>query len=90
MLNIPATQKFGKVFHNMVSSFNKGEIPIIPSPINNINNKVSVENSGPNSRLDKVITEQRKLNAKLSNDSIQQLGNMTIVRKGSTTRIIKR
>jgi hypothetical protein len=86
VLSIPATQRYGKVFHHMVSSFNRGEIPTAVA--NKISNNVLVENSGPNSRLDAVIAEQRKLNAKLSGDSVQDFGNVVIIRKGSTTRTI--
>jgi hypothetical protein len=89
VLSIPATQRFGKVFHHMVSSFNKGEIPTIQG--SKINNRVVVQNDGSNSRLDKVIDEQRKLNKKLSeNDSLQDLGNRVVIKKGNTVRIIKR
>jgi hypothetical protein len=72
----------------MVSSFNKGQIPAMP--INKISSNVMVENSGPNSRLDKLITEQRKLNEKISGDSVQDIGNTRIIRKGATTRIINK
>jgi len=89
VLSIPATQKFGKVFHHVVSSFNRGEIPNI-MPVNRINNNVMVENSGPNSRLDQVVREQRKLNARLSGESVQDFGNVKIIRKGESIRTIKR
>jgi len=90
VLSVPASQKFGKIFHHMVSSFNKGEIPTI-HPVNKINNRVMVENSGPNSRLDQVIKEQRRLNEKLSgNESVQELANARVIRKENSIRIIKR
>jgi len=88
VLSVPASQKFGKVFHHMVSSFNKGQIPQITT--GKISNNVLVENSGPNSRLDQVVREQRKLNARLTGDSVQEFGNMKVIRKGSTTRLISR
>ena len=88
VLSIPASQKFGKVFHHMVSSFNKGQIPQITT--GKISNNVMVENSGPNSRLDQVVREQRKLNARLTGDSVQEFGNMKVIRKGSTTRVISK
>jgi hypothetical protein len=85
VLSVPATQKFGKVFHHMVSSFNKGQIPM---PVNNIND-IRVDNSGSNSRLDQLITENKKLNEKLSSDSIQTLGNIQVIRKGNTIRKVR-
>lgn len=89
VLSVPATQKFGKVFHHMVSSFNKGEIPRL-SPVTKVDNNVLVENSGPNERLDRLIYEQKKLNEKITSDSMQDIGSMRVIRKGSTTRVIKR
>ena len=89
VLSVPASQKFGKVFHHMVSSFNKGEIPSI-TPVNNINNRVMVENDGPNTRLDQVIREQQKLNNRLSaSDTIQEIAGAKVIRKGNVTRIIR-
>ena len=89
VLSAPATHKFGKVFHHMVSSFNKGEIPQM-TPVNNISTRVNVENNGPNSRLDRVIREQQKLNDKLSNESIQELTGARVVKKGNSIRIVRR
>ena len=91
VLSAPATHKFGKVFHNMVSSFNKGELPVIRQASNNISTKVNVENSGPNSRLDQVIREQRRLNENLSGgQSIQDIGTGTMIKKGNSIRTIKK
>lgn len=67
------------------NSFNKLS-PEIGAVVNN----VVVENSGSNSRLDKLIQENKKLNARLSNESIMDLGNVQIVRKGSTIRTIRK
>ena len=89
VLSAPATEKYGKVFHHMVSSFNRGELPVI-TPVNKISNSVLVENSGPNSRLDQVVMEQKKLNAKLSGESVQDFGNMRVIRKGHNMRVIHR
>lgn len=89
VLSVPATKKFGKIFHHMVSSFNKGEIPQIAG--SKVSNNVLVDNNGSNSRLDQVIAEQKKLNNKLSNiDSLQDLGSRVVIKKGSTVRVIKR
>ncbi len=89
VLSVPATQKYGKIFHEMVSSFNKGEIPtVVPAPM--VNNKVLVDNNGSNSRLDQLIRENRKLNDKLSKESIQDTGNARIIRKNDNIRIIRK
>ena len=84
VLSRPASAKYGKVFHEMISSFNKNEMPdIVSSPI--INNPVTIENSGPNSRLDRVI----KINEALLKQSHQyNVGNKRIIKKGDKIRII--
>ena len=85
VLSRPASEKYGKVFHDMVSSFNKDQMPnFMP-----VTNQVRVENSGPNSRLDKVITEQKKLNQSLLKQSqIGFMGNKKVIRNGNKVRIV--
>lgn len=85
VLSRPASEKYGKVFHEMVSSFNKDQMPqFMP-----VSNNVRVENSGPNSRLDKVITEQKKLNEGILKQSyISQIGNKRVIKSGNKIRII--
>jgi len=87
VLSRPATAKFGKEFHEIVSSFNRGEMPsITASPVNN---SIFVNNDGSNSRLDKLIAEQRSLNEKYGKEpQIIVSGSRKIIRKGSNTRII--
>lgn len=84
VLSAPASEKYGEVFHQMISSFNKNEMPdIVSSPI--IHNPVTVENSGPNSRLDKVI----KINEALLKQSHQyNVGNKRIISSGNKVRIV--
>jgi hypothetical protein len=53
-------------------------------------NNVAVNNDGSNSRLDKLITENLKLNTKLSEGSMMDLGNRVIIKKGNTIRTIRR
>lgn len=87
VLSAPATQRYGKVFHNMVSSFNRGQMPEVVKNINN--NRVSVENSGPNSRLDKVITEQRKLNDQILRQSqIVNINGKKVIKNGNKIRVV--
>ena len=85
VLSRPASAKYGNVFHDMVSSFNKDQMPnFMP-----VTNQVRVENSGPNSRLDKVITEQKKLNQSLLKQSqIGFMGNKKVIRNGNKIRIV--
>lgn len=87
VLSRGATERYGKVFHEMVSSFNKNEMPEFITPA--ISNSVKIENSGPNSRLDNVIKEQRKLNESILNQTqITSIGNKKIIKSGNKIRII--
>jgi len=85
VLSRPATQKYGEFFHEMVSSFNKNEMPdFMP-----IANTVNIDNRGPNSRLDNLIKEQKKLNESfLKQSQITFSGNKRIIRTGNKVRII--
>lgn len=85
VLSRPATQKYGEVFHEMVSSFNKDKMPsFVP-----VSNSIMVENNGPNTRLDKVIKEQRRLNeAILSQPQVSISGSKKIVKQGNKIRIV--
>lgn len=87
VLNRKASDKYGRTFDSIVSSFNRDEIPEFVAP-ENVNN-IRVENNGPNSRLDKVIAEQRKLNDKFGkNEQIIVSGNRRIIKQGNKIRII--
>lgn len=63
----------------ILNSFNK----VIPGASNNI----LVENTGPNKRLDEVNSNLRQIRSK---EEVTVLGNMTIYKKGNSTRVIKR
>ena len=85
ILSRPASEKYGKVFHELVNSFNKDEMPQFAP----VSNNVRVENSGPNSRLDRVISEQRKLNESLMKQSvITQVGGKKVIKTGNKVRIV--
>ena len=86
VLNRKASDRFGRTFDYMVSSFNKGEMPQFSEP--EYSNNVTVNNDGSNSRLDKVISEQRKLNKKFNADQIILSGQKKIIRKGNNLRIV--
>lgn len=68
------------------NSFNKISPEVLGTTVNN----VLVENTGSNSRLDKLISENKKLNAQLAGESIQDFGRVQIVRKGNVTRTIRK
>jgi hypothetical protein len=85
VLSRPASDKYGKVFHEMVSSFNKNEMPSFMP----VTNQVNVENSGPNTRLDRVIKEQKKLNESILRQSqLSVAGNKKIIKSGNKIRIV--
>ena len=86
VLNRKAADKFGRTFDYMVSSFNKGEMPSFSEP--EYSNNITVNNDGSNSRLDRVIAEQRKLNKKINTDQVILLGQKKIIRSGNKTRIV--
>lgn len=83
VLNRMASNKYGKVFEDIVNSFNRNEIPAF----GNVNN-ILVNNDGSNSRLDKVIAEQQKLNKQFGKDQIMIVGGRKIITNGSNVRII--
>ena len=82
VLSRPASRKYGKIFNEMVDSFNKDRFKSGVS-INNI----LVQNEGPNKRLDEVNSNLRKIRAK---EEVLIVGNAVIYRKGNSTRVIKR
>jgi hypothetical protein len=85
VLSRSASRKYGKAFGQMVDTFNREKLPI-PRGGLTVNN-ISVDNDGPNRRLDEVNSNLRQIR---SMEEISQIGNRTIYKKGSTTRIIKR
>ncbi len=86
VLSRRASGKYGKVFHEMVSSFNRDEMPdFIASPISN---NIKINNDGSNSRLDKLIYENRRLRNDMNQSRQYTIGNKRVVQKGKNTRII--
>lgn len=86
VLSRKATQKYGNDFHEIVSSFNRGEMPTV-APM--VNTNVLVNNDGSNSRLDKVIAEQQKLNSKIKDPvQVNIIGGKRYIINGSNIRII--
>jgi hypothetical protein len=70
----------------MLKSFNKVDIPEITSP--QVNNSIMVDNKGPNSRLDRVIKEQQRLNEKMSRQGqIMYRNGKTVLIRGNKIRV---
>lgn len=71
----------------MLKSFNKIDIPDIYVPA--VNNSIRIDNNGPNSRLDRIAKEQKKLNEQISRQQyITHSAGKTIITKGNKTRIM--
>lgn len=86
VLSRKATAKYGRDFHEIVSSFNRGEMPTV-APL--VNTSVLVNNDGSNTRLDKVIAEQQKLNSKFTESAqVSIIKGKKYIVKGNSTRII--
>jgi hypothetical protein len=83
VLSRPASRKYGRIFENMVDSFNKDKL-MIPDSISN--NNILVENTGPNKRLDEVNHNLKRMSAK---EDTQIIGNVMIIRKGNRTRRVR-
>jgi hypothetical protein len=86
VLSRRASGKYGDMFSDMVSSFNKDQMPQFITPTTT--NMVRVDNNGPNSRLDRVIKEQEKMNTQLRQGQLYTVGNKRIIKSGNKTRII--
>lgn len=75
----------------VVNRFNKIMPETIIAPVNNIN----VDNNGSNNRLDRVNNKLTQISRQLEpRKSVQrevvEMGNSTIVRRGTNTRVVKR
>lgn len=86
VLSRRAASKYGDVFHDMVSSFNKDQMPEFITPA--FSNNIRVDNNGPNKRLDKIYSELEKQNK--GREEVMLMGDQYIIRKGNNVRIIKR
>jgi len=83
VLSRPASRKYGRIFENMVDSFNKDKLTI-PKEMN-INN-IAIQNDGPNKRLDEVNNNLRSIRSKTE---ITRIGNTIIYKKGHHTRTVR-
>ena len=85
VLSRSANRKYGRVFDRMVDSFNKHEIN--PEAVGVGVQNVLVENTGPNRRLDEVNKNLRSIRER---ESIMNVGDRVIIKKGCTTQVIKK
>lgn len=83
VLSRSASRKYGNTFYHMVDSFNRDALSI---PKQGVINNILLDTSETNGRLDELI----QLNKKENKEEIFQFNGMTIYKKGSTTRTIKR
>jgi hypothetical protein len=86
-------------FRDVLEAINRDDKRMIFNSFNKLNpemvggttvNNVVVQNEGPNKRLDQVIIEQRKLNKRLSLESVQEFGTMTVIKRGQSVRTIRK
>jgi hypothetical protein len=81
VLSRTASRKYGNSFYKMVDSFNRDALPVPKGVVNNI----LLDTSMTNDRLDELI----HLNKKEKKEETIIMKGMTIIKKGSSVRIIK-
>jgi hypothetical protein len=80
-------------FRDVLEAINRDDRRAIFNSFNRLSpgegtvNNVVIQNEGPNKRLDEVNSQLRRMN---SREEIIHSGNLTIIKKGNNTRIIKR
>jgi hypothetical protein len=83
VLSRPATKKYGKIFSEMVNSFNKGKLPTV-------SNNIIVDTDKTVHELVNVKGELVKINRyNAAQKEVHQLPGMRIERSGHKTRIIR-
>ena len=89
VLSKRATAKYGKQFNQIVTSFNKDQIPV--AQMADVNNNILIDVSQTNERLDRVQNELIKLNQHFGNNiQIRETPTVRIEKKGNRTRIIRK
>ena len=89
VLSKKATAKYGKQFNQIVTSFNKDQIPV--QQMSEVNNNILIDVSQTNERLDRVQNELKRLNKHFDNDlQVRETSTARIERKGNRTRIIRK
>jgi hypothetical protein len=89
VLSRRASAKYGKQFNQIVTSFNKDQIPV--QQMADVNNNILVDVSQTNERLDRVQGELVKLNRHFgTNTEVIETSTARIIKKGNKTRIIRK
>jgi hypothetical protein len=86
-------------FREVLDAINKNDRSLIINRFNKLSpelfggttiNKVIVENEGPNKRLDKVNRQLELLNKRSTSEEVIEMDGATIIRKGSSTRVVRK
>jgi len=89
VLNRNASQKYGKQFNQVVTSFNKDKMPVMQPAI--AENNILVDVNQTNERLDKVEYQLIKLNKHFGKTKeVSETRDIRIERTGNKTRIIRK
>ena len=89
VLSKRATAKYGKQFNQIVTSFNKDQIPV--AQMSDVHNNILVDVSQTNERLDRVQNELKRLNKHFDNDfQVRETSTARIEKRGNRTRIIRK
>jgi hypothetical protein len=84
VLSRNASRRYGKVFANMVDSFNKNKLP------KGVTNNIVLDTTMTNSRLERVEGQLIKLNRYFEGqEQTADNGGRSISKKGNTVRVIK-
>lgn len=89
VLSKKATAKYGKQFNQIVTSFNKDQIPV--AQMADVHNNILVDVSQTNERLDRVQSELIKLNRHFGvSAEVFETPTARIIKRGNKTRIIRK
>lgn len=89
VLSKKATAKYGKQFNQIVTSFNKDQIPV--AQMADVHNNILIDVSQTNERLDRVQGELIKLNRHFGvSAEVFETPTARIIKRGNKTRIIRK
>jgi hypothetical protein len=89
VLSKRATAKYGKQFGQIVTSFNKDQIPV--AQMADVHNNINVDVNQTNERLDRVQGELVKLNRHFGvSAEVIETPTARIIKRGNKTRIIRK
>ena len=89
VLSKNATQKYGKAFNKVVTSFNKDKMPVMEPAF--AENNILVDVNQTNTRLDKVEFQLVKLNKHFASEGkVIETATARIEKRGNKTRIVRK